>query len=363
MKGPRVAVDLVTDAAKRALTPTEAAKLLQTFRQLCGGKEEDIRALEDTAEKLRRAGYKQELSQALREAVASPEALPQVGAIWMRRLVASNSWDRRYPKGIDELCERGEIGHQAVLEFLELVSAKRRGNLVRKAIRRHRTWLRNHSRGWGVAARALVGVRCYHAASAWMADWQARPELDLQLLHCLALALRGAGRIKEAHEVIGVALAKPGAYQQYPALKVWYAMDEALVGDTESAAAHFKELKPLGWDDDLLCRYYLARGVIRVRQAESNARKEAYAAATARIKDHFRRVRVYQKDTLLRSEYRRCFWRMSCDAGIPIAGIFAIWRSADAWWFLMLLLVVPGLQLFAPVYLFRLCTWRQGRLR
>jgi hypothetical protein len=197
----------------------------------------------------------------------------------------------------------------------------------------------------------------------WMADWRAKPELDLPLLHCLALALRGAGRIRAAREVIALALAKPGAEQQYPALKVWYAMEEALAGNTEAAAAPFRELKPLGWDDDLLCRYYLARGVIRVQQAEPKTRKEIFAAAAARIRDHFRRVRIYQKDVLLRAEYRRCFWRMSRDAGNPLAAILATWRSADSWWFMLALLFVPGLQLFAPVYMWRLCTWRKGRLR
>lgn len=362
--GQRSGVDLVTDAAKRALTPSEAGKLLETFRQLCVSNLEDARALEETADKLRRAGYKQELSRALREVLTLPGAHPQVGAIWMRRLVASNSWDHRYPQGMDALCERGEIGQRAVIEFLEIIAAKRRGGrLVRKAIRRHGKWLRGHPRGWGVAARALVGVRHYRAASAWMADWHERGELEPPLLHCLALALRGAGRFKEAHEVIASALAKPGADQSYPALKVWYALEEALAGNTQAAATHFKELKPIGWDDDLLCRYYLTRGVIRVQQAEPKSRKEALAAATARIKDHFRRIRIYQREALLRSEYRRCFWRMGCDAGRPLAAVVAAWRSADSCWMLLPLLLVPGLQFFVPLYVFRLCRWRKGRAR
>jgi len=361
MKGQRTPVDLVTDAAKRALTTDEAAKLLETFRELCLNKQSDIRVVEATAEKLRRAGYKQELGRALREAIAAPEANPKVGGIWIRRWVGSNTWDRRYPQEMDQLCGRGDIGQRAVLEFLEIVGSKRRTALVRRAIRRHRAWLRQHPKGWGVAARALVNVRCYRAASAWMADWRTRSELDLALLHCLAQALRGAGRIKEAREVISVALAKPAADRQFPALKVWYAMEEALAGNAANAANHFKELKPVGWEDDLLCRYYLTRGVIRVQQAEPNDRKELFAAASARIRDHFRRIRIYQREMLLRNEYRRCFWRMSRDAGNPLGGISACWRSANAWWFLLPLLLVPGLQLFVPLYLWRLCSWRKGR--
>src|SRR5882762_2221672 len=60
-KGPRPGSDLVAEAAKRALTPQEATKVLETLRQLCVAKDNDIRPLEETAEKLRQAGYKQEL--------------------------------------------------------------------------------------------------------------------------------------------------------------------------------------------------------------------------------------------------------------------------------------------------------------
>ena len=61
-KIPRAGSQLIADAAKRALTPSEAAKTLESFRQLCVTKEADARVLEETAEKLRLAGYKQELA-------------------------------------------------------------------------------------------------------------------------------------------------------------------------------------------------------------------------------------------------------------------------------------------------------------
>src|SRR5262249_42792767 len=150
------------------------------------------------------------------------------------------------------------------------------------------------------------------------------------------------------------------AGEQFPGLGVWYAMEEALAGNTEAAAAHFKQLKPLAWDDDLLCRYYLTRGVIRVQQAEPNGRKEAFDLACERIKDRFRRGRVYQKDILLRREYRRCLSRMGRDSGRLSTGVRAAWRSADSSAFVAPLLLVPGLQLFLPVYLYRLCRRRKG---
>ncbi|MGH7970947.1 MAG: hypothetical protein ACREIC_19680, partial [Limisphaerales bacterium] len=82
-----------------------------------------------------------------------------------------------------------------------------------------------------------------------------------------------------------------------------------------------------------------------------------------RVRDQFRRHKIYQREVMLRRQYRRCLSRMACDSGRWGAGLLGAWRSADRWPTLLVLLVVPGLQLFAPLYLFRLCTNRRGRER
>jgi hypothetical protein len=45
---------------------------------------------------------------------------------------------------------------------------------------------------------------------------------------------------------------------------------------------------------------------------------------------------------------------MAKDAGVRGQTLQAIWHSADSWLFLLPLLVVPPLQVLAPLYLFRL---------
>jgi len=346
---------------KLALSPKEAAKVVQQLRELCLTKGEDVNALESAVKALRDSGYKQELSQVLREAVTWPESHPHVGALWIRRVVSSNGWDRTYPKAMDELCRRGEIGQRAVIEFLENVAAQRRPRLVRQTVAKHRKWLQRHPIGWGVTARALANVRLYHVAARWMSDWRARPDLDLALLHSLALGLRGVGREREAHEVVQLALAGPASERQFPILKLWFAQEEALAGNTQNAAAHLKDVRPVGWEEDSVRLFYLVRGVIRVQQAEPGVRREAFAAAYDRIRDHFRRKRVHQCELMLRRQYRRCVWRMARDSGNLRAGLLANWRSADRVFNLIPLLLVPGLQLVAPLYLLRLSTNRQGR--
>jgi hypothetical protein len=348
-------------AARTGLNPQEAAKMIERLRNLCLAKTSEVTELEDVTRQLRKSGYKQELSQVFREAIWWPEVHPHVGALWMRRLLSSNNWDRRYPKTMDQLCRRGQIGRCAVLEFLETVPAKNRAALVRQAVRNHRRWLRKELKDWGIAARALVSVRLYRQAANWMADWRKRPALDLPLLQTLALALRGAGKEQQAQEVIQLALAKQGADQQSFLFHLWQAQEAALQGDTASAAAHFKEVKPEGWEDDSLVQYYLVRGVIRVQRADRESRADAFRSAYHRVLDQLGRRRIHKCDRMLRRQYRRCMWRMGRDGGSTGGAVLACWQSADSWAVIIPLLLVPGLQLFLPLYLLRLCTNRRGK--
>ena len=350
-------------AARNALNPQEAAKMVERLRGLCVTQSQDITELEEATRVLRQSGYKQELSLLFRDAIWWPEAHPHVGALWMRRLLASNNWDRRYPQAMDKLCRRGEIGRRAVIEFLKTVPAKDRAGLVRRAVRKHGRWLRQDPVGWGVAARALVSVRLYARAARWMADWRKRPDLELPLLQSLALALRGAGREKQAQEAVQLALGKPGVDPQFSIFHLWQAQESALSGDSSTAAAHFKQVHPEGWEDDALVLYYLVRGVIRVQRAQGKTRGDAFWAGYNRVGDQLGRRRIYKCDRMLRRQYRRCLWRMARDSGKWGIGLVTCWRSADRWEMLIPLLLLPGFQLLLPIYLLRLCLHRRGQRR
>jgi hypothetical protein len=339
---------------KTFLSPRQAQVALEQLERWCLDKNFSSEQLDEAASALREAGYKVELSRIVHHALADPQANPHVGALWMRRVVSRRRWNGAYPDHMDALCREGEIGHRAVIEFVETVSTRGKHALVRRALRKHGRWLRQHPQGWTAAARALARLGLYGTLARWMADWRARPELDLELLYFLALALRTTGEEKEAHEVVRQALTKPEAVQNYPALKLWYALEEALAGRTEPALEHFQQLEPASWDEYTTCLYYLTRGVIRVRQASPEARREAFDRDYYRIRERFRVTRVHQCGILVRREYRRCLWRMARESGRTGRGFLAMWQSADTWWFAAPLLVIPGLQLLLPVYLFRL---------
>jgi hypothetical protein len=350
---------LIEEAARKALSAKELERTIEHFRTLCRARDGDSQALERTAETLRNAGFKQELMHLLREALSEPGVNPHVGAIWIRRVVTSKVWDHRYPNGLDALTRQGEVGHRAVIEFLEIVGPKRRSALVLHAVARHQNWLRKHETGWAAAGRALAQARCYSKAVKWMTDWREHNP-NVPTLHCLALALRATGRLGHSDEVARLALAQPQAAARFPLFSLWAAQDLAFAGDTQKASATFKEINPTGWDDDALALYYLVRGVIRVQKAGNDDPKETFSMARDRVRDLFRRVPVYKRDVFLRREYRRCISRMARDCGNHSERLMALWRSAESWWFLAPLLIIPGLQLFVPCYLYRLCARRRG---
>ena len=354
---------LVEAAARRALTAQEFEKTAAHFRHLCVTAGETLATLDETAEILREAGFKQELMHLLRDALRQPGVNAHVGTLWIRRVITSKIWDHRYPEGLDELCQKGEVGQHAVIEFLELAGRKRRGSLVLKATARHQRWLRANPAGWASAGRALALARCYRQAARWMSNWREQPSLDNSTLYCLALAFRATGRWSKATEVVRVALDRPGISEEFPIFKLWVAQEQAFSGETQDASAAFKQIDPAGWEDDALACYYLVRGVIRVQKAHGKDRKEAFETARDRIGQLFRKNPIWKRDVYLRREYHRCLLRMAKDAGNWPERFRARWRSAQSGPFALALLLVPGLQALVPCYVYRLCSHRRGASR
>jgi hypothetical protein len=171
------------------------------------------------------------------------------------------------------------------------------------------------------------------------------------------------GREAQAQEVIDEALKDPVAAQKYPLLVLWAAMEEGLAGKVDQAIAHFKQVPQSGWDEDSLSLYYLTRGVIRVQEAPPGQRKEVFHSSYYRIQDRLRRSPVHRRHYLLRRAYRRCICRMAKDAGLLWRRLVTPWRSAESALTLVPLLVIPGLQLGLPIYLYRLLTRRHAASR
>jgi hypothetical protein len=347
----------------KVLSPAQAKSALEKLHVLCLNQGNHQEELDGLATSLRQSGYIQELSQVLYDTISSPEANPYVGTLWMRRIVTSKSWSRSYPEELDGLCARGEIGRGAVLELLSYAAQKGRWQLTKQVLKRQGHWLRTDRVGWPLLARALISAGAYRTALRWTSGWQERPDADLQIRYAVAFALRGLGKERKAHAVVAAALEDPEAVSRFPLLALWFSSEAAIRGDVEKAVLQFEKLDPTGWDEDTFCLYYLARGVVRVEQAPPDQKERAFRSAHDRIRDRFRRVPPHRRNWMVRRMYRRCLTHMGRAAGKRRKVILTPWRSADSWLFLVVLLLVPGLQVFAPVYAYRCGTRRKALSR
>jgi hypothetical protein len=227
-----------------------------------------------------------------------------------------------------------------------------------RLLRRHGKWLRSDKQGWELAAGALGKAGDFSKVKSWTEDWRERQETTGRVLFARALALRGLKREGEAQEAIEAALKDPKATQEFPLLMLWAAMEEGLAGKVDSAAARFKAVSQSGWDEDSMCLYYLVRGVIRVQEAAPNQRKDVFYSSYARVQDRLRRLPVNRRHVMLRRAYRRCVCRMAKDAGLWWRRLVTPLRSAEGPMPLLPLIIIPGLQLALPIYLYRLLTRR-----
>lgn len=343
-----------------ALSMQKMRETLAEFSQLAEDPDVPTEKIDTLAQRLIQAGYKHELAEVLGPALQSEKAHPHLGVLWIQRLVTSHSWNRTYPDFLDDLCARGEIGKRAVLALLEYVNQKPKPALVGKLVSRHRSILKNDAAARSLAAAALAKAGLYSKAIRYTSG--PLENLDARALHARAMAYRELGRERKAARVIKAALAQPEILSTYPILGVWYAMEEALAGNSESAAATLNKVRTAGWDEDELTLYYLARGVTRVLDAPREDRVDAFYAAFDRVHDRLRhRRRIYRRPWSLRRAYRRCVWKMAMKAGLLWRGLQAVWESSDSFWTLLALLIIPPLQLFVPVYLFRLVRCRSPR--
>jgi hypothetical protein len=353
-----LATAIPSEVSRRGLSFQQAQKTLEDLAAACVAPETTDDTLNALANCLQEAGYRHEMTDVLAKALGAANAHPQVGALWIRRLVSSKGWDRKYPKYIDELQHRGEIGRRAVLEFLRYLSNKSRPRLAAQTLRKNRSWLKKDEVAWALMAGALAKAGLHRKAVRWTAGCETRENVPVSVLQARALALRGLKRERQARRVVDLALQRPEASRDFPLLLLWNAMEEALSGNTSAAGNLFRQIQPAGWDDEATCQYYLTRGVIRVQETAREDRAEAFYSGFARVHDRLGRRRIHRRSLMLRRSYRRCVGRMARDAGMWVRAMVVPWHSADTKRMILALLLVPGLQIFLPVYLYRFFTKR-----
>src|SRR5262249_32284640 len=124
--------------------------------------------LDTAVNAFQQAGWSRTADDTIDKALAAPNVVPYVGALWMRRCAARGHW--RCAKRLPELLARGDVGQQALAAFVCALGDWRKGWKLGRIIRRYRNHLQGSTYSWGVVGYSLVATDQYRAAMRWMAD-------------------------------------------------------------------------------------------------------------------------------------------------------------------------------------------------
>jgi hypothetical protein len=176
-----------------------------------------------------------------------------------------------------------------------------------------------------------------------MADWRSRAHLQPSTLFNLCLAFREAGRYHDAMEAVRYGLEKHGRSGGGADLLLFSAVEEALAGNTETAARQMNEvsIRPnVAYDQYLLG---ITKALVEFQQASPQARRESFSIVRRRLGDTFRQRQLWRCSRDVRQTFRR--------AGCSFAANGAGWQARR--WFALRLhwqwLACPCLLVFVLV--------------
>jgi tetratricopeptide (TPR) repeat protein len=316
--GPRANQPQDREAARKDL-----AAALDNFRSLCLSKSQETGPLDMATAALLETGHADKVDATLEEVLREPEAHPHVGVLWINRRLAQHVY--AYPKRLNELLARGEIGRRALIAYVKGLGRDRRGWRLRRLVSKHHARLRADDQGWGAVGYALIPLGRYRAVTRWMSDWAQRPGAEMWMLSNLALSLRLLRREAQAHTVVRHALSLPARDDAWRLLQIWFVAEEALAGHTQVAAEHFQQVPEGGLEGYELRLYHLARGLVAVQQAAPELRLQEFRRVRDKVREVFAGIRISRSDAGTRRDYQRYMLRMARDAG-------SRWQAALIWW-------------------------------
>jgi hypothetical protein len=227
-------------------------------------------------------GWGPRLTLELQELAFSPEGTAEVAALWAERTTAGGT-----PEAVSDrlpalLAANPRAGREVVLAYVwGLVDA---GKPVQGAVTKYSEVLRADATVWARAGAALVaGGNLAHAA-AWLADWRDRDGVEAWMLRPLAMAYRGLDQDDKATDVCRAAVRLGGPDEVLADFRSWLALDLALAGQTDEAAALASKVDTVTVPDGTRLVLAMAEAVLMVSRSGPGGKR----AALKEAKDHLR---------------------------------------------------------------------------
>lgn len=297
-------------AMRLAIRRHSAVEASQLFEEFATDLETPLFVFRDAMQMLEEANWGAHVDDVIERTLDDEDANPLVGRFWVERCMARGNSD--CARRIDALLDRGEIGEEALVAYIEALANARLVQPLFATIEKHRDELRADTGKWGKVGWAYARVGAFSRTAEWMSDWAEHADAQSWMLINLAIAYRADGRDEEARRVSQFALANAEPDATMPFHSVWLAFDDATAGRTADAARRVAQLEK---DREQLDAYFkvvhaMAQALVKVQQNGSRA----FNAARAELERTAQENQNLDPDPAIYRAWKKCVTRMARDA-------------------------------------------------
>jgi tetratricopeptide (TPR) repeat protein len=296
---------------------------LARFRALTQDEEASRGLLREAVLAFDAEGWGAKLTPELQELAFAAEGTPDLAGLWAERAVAAGSQDAVSDRLPELLAANPAAGREVAVAYVWALADA--GKPVQGAVTKYSEALRSHVVTWARAGAALVATGSLAHAAAWLAEWRDRDGVEAWMLRPLAIAYRGLDKDDKAAEVCRAAVKLGGPDDVLADFRAWLALDLALAGQTDEAAAHAARVDSVTIPDGTRLVLAMAEAVMMVARAGPGGK----AAALAEAKDHLKSAaaigpKAYPAGAA--RAYLRVVKKLAADAGTVAAKLWACWQ-------------------------------------
>ncbi len=318
--GPYVRLRAIRLAAKKKDAETARTQ----FREMCRDPDSPYMLLSKGVDSLTEAGWDSAADDVLNEMIDDDKSVIHVGRIWVERRAARS--DTNFEQKIPALLERGEIGAEALLAAVDALGKPMTSARLHDCIAAHDKALRQTDRGWAKAAQALIDVRDYGVAAAWISDWKSRDIREAWMLFPAACVLRILDRTPEAYEVSRKAVRLPPDASTSDH-QVFVALEDAFEGRTGDAEGWLSQIDPDDLDDIPRLFFLFAESLVSVQRARGGDRFTAFNEARKKVDEALISYAPKDANVDLTRTYQRWTLRLSRDLGGLSGWAWKMWKK------------------------------------
>jgi predicted Zn-dependent protease len=275
------------------------------------------------------AGWSSRATDELRALALAPDAAPDAAGLWAERAVAAGTPDAVAEQLPALLAQNPAAGREVVLAYLWALAEA--GEQVQAVVQKHTELLRADDVAWARTCGALVLAGHHALASVWCADWRDRPKVEPWMLRALVVAYRMLDQDERAADVCRAAVKMGGPDDVLADFRAWFALDLALSGQTEEAAAHAGRVDTVLAPDGTRLVLAMAEAVVMVKRAGPGGKAAAFKEAKQHLRAAAGACAAKDVPAGAARAYRRVLSSVAGEAGTLGAKLWAMWQRVAPW--------------------------------